>query len=55
MSLHLLQINISNCGQAEMMICQFYETMKGCLKDQVGSALDHRSLPPIFQSLHGHI
>jgi len=55
MGLHLLQINESNCGRAEMKIDQFYEMMKGCLRGLVGSALDHRSLPPVFESWHGHI
>ena len=55
MGLHLLQINESNCGRDEMKICQFSETMKGCLQGLVGSALDDRSLPPVFESQRGHI
>jgi len=38
-----------------MKIYQFYEMMKGCLCGLVGSALEDRSLPPVFESQHGHI
>jgi len=55
MGLHLLQINESNCGRAEIKIYQFYEMMIGRLRGLVGCVLDHRSLPPVFKSWRGHI
>ena len=32
-----------------------YLCLKRCVRGLVGSVLDHRSLPPVFESWHGHI
>ena len=56
----LIYISLNN--NSHVCISHYNETARyhamqllGHLRDLIGSALDHRSLPPEFKSWHGHI